>query len=69
MAKVEWHPGELYPRVGFIVTNLALPAERVVVFNNQRGTAEQMLADILSLIARLRAPRACMTNARPSTPG
>jgi hypothetical protein len=22
-AKVEWHPGELYPRVGFIVTNLA----------------------------------------------
>src|SRR5260370_39467111 len=24
-AKVEWHPGELYPRVGFIVTNLARP--------------------------------------------
>jgi hypothetical protein len=23
VAKVEWHPGELYPRVGFIVTNLA----------------------------------------------
>jgi hypothetical protein len=22
VAKVEWHPGELYPRVGFIVTNL-----------------------------------------------
>jgi hypothetical protein len=22
-AGVEWHPGELYPRVGFIVTNLA----------------------------------------------
>jgi Transposase DDE domain group 1 len=30
VAKVEWHPGELYPRVGFIVTNLARPAERVV---------------------------------------
>ena len=29
VAKVEWHPGELYPRVGFIVTNLAPPAERV----------------------------------------
>ena len=28
VAKVEWHPGELYPRVGFIVTNLARPAER-----------------------------------------
>jgi hypothetical protein len=27
---VEWHPGELCPRVGFIVTNLARPAERVV---------------------------------------
>jgi len=22
VAKVEWHPEELYPRVGFIVTNL-----------------------------------------------
>jgi hypothetical protein len=38
VAKVEWHPGELYPRVGFIVTNLARPAERVVAFYNQRGT-------------------------------
>ena len=26
MAKVEWHPGELYPRVDFIITNLARPA-------------------------------------------
>jgi hypothetical protein len=25
VAKVEWHPGELYRRVGFIVTNLARP--------------------------------------------
>ena len=40
-AKVEWHPGELYPRVGFIVTNMSRPAERVVAFYNQRGTAEQ----------------------------
>src|SRR5262249_25539382 len=28
IAKVEWHPGELYPRVGFIVTNMSRPAER-----------------------------------------
>src|SRR5918911_412386 len=41
VAKVEWHPGELYPRVGFIVTNMARPAERVVAFYNRRGTAEQ----------------------------
>ena len=40
---VEWHPGELYPRVGFILTNLARPAERVVAFYNQRGTAEQSI--------------------------
>ena len=43
VTKVEWHPGELYPRVGFIVTNLARPAERVVAFYNQRGTAEQWI--------------------------
>jgi hypothetical protein len=30
VAKVEWHPAKLYPHVGFIVTNLARPAERVV---------------------------------------
>jgi hypothetical protein len=34
--QIEWHPGELYPRVGFIVTNLARPAERAVAFYNQR---------------------------------
>src|SRR2546423_13159662 len=41
VAKVEWHPGELYPRVGFIGTNMTRPAERVVKFYNYRGTAEQ----------------------------
>ena len=45
VAKVEWHPGELYPRVGFIVSNLARPAERVVAFYNQRGTAEQHIKE------------------------
>ena len=43
VAKVEWHPGELYPRVGFIVTNLSRPAERVVAFYNKRGTCEQWI--------------------------
>ena len=38
--KVEWHPGELYPRVGFIVTNMSRPAERVVAFYTKRGTCE-----------------------------
>src|SRR3954471_1815193 len=36
VAKVEWHPGELYPRIGFLVTNLSRPPERVVAFFNQR---------------------------------
>ncbi|HRW60967.1 MAG TPA: IS1380 family transposase, partial [Defluviicoccus sp.] len=45
VAKVEWHPGELYPRVGFIVTNLSRPAEWVVAFYNHRGTAEQYIKE------------------------
>ncbi len=45
VAKVEWHPGELYPRIGFIVTNLSRPANRVVKFYNQRGTAEQWIKE------------------------
>jgi hypothetical protein len=45
VAKVEWHPGELYPRVGFIVTNLSRPAERVTKFYNGRGTAEQHIKE------------------------
>jgi hypothetical protein len=45
VAKVEWHPNKLYPRVGFIVTNLARAAERVVAFYNQRGTAEQWIKE------------------------
>ncbi len=45
VAKVEWHTGELYPRVGFIVTNMTRPAERIVAFYNQRGTAEQWIKE------------------------
>ena len=32
--------GELFPHVGFIVTNMALPSRSVVRFSNKRGTAE-----------------------------
>jgi hypothetical protein len=45
VAKVEWHVGELYPRVGFIVTNLARRAENVVAFYNKRGTCEQYIKE------------------------
>src|SRR3954454_7860602 len=39
------HPGELYPRVGFIVTNLARSAQGIVAFYNQRGTCEQYIKE------------------------
>ncbi len=45
VAKVEWRQGELYPRVGFIVTNLTRPNKHVVKFYNGRGTAEQWIRD------------------------
>jgi hypothetical protein len=41
VAKVEHHAGELFPQVGFIVTNLTLPSQTVVRFYNKRRTAEQ----------------------------
>jgi hypothetical protein len=43
VAKVEWHPGELFPRVGFVVTNLPMEPDWIIRFYNQRGTAEQHL--------------------------
>jgi len=43
--KVEGHQGELFPRVGFIVTNLPWRCKRVVRFYNQRGTAEQWIKE------------------------
>jgi hypothetical protein len=63
--QTEWHPGEPYPGVGFIVTNLGRRAERVVAFYNQRtahgryvtrqmaevAVSRQMFADIPSPIS------------------
>src|ERR671936_2736562 len=45
VAKVEWHAGELYPRVGFIVTDLKWHSKKVVRFYNRRGTAEQWIKE------------------------
>jgi len=45
VAKVEWHAGELFPRVGFIVTNLRRYPHNVVSFYNGRGTAEQWIKE------------------------
>jgi len=45
VAKVEWHQGQLFPRVGFIVTNLSANPKGVVHFYNRRGTAEQWIKE------------------------
>ena len=45
VAKVEHHQGELFARVGFIVTNMSLPSRSVVRFYNKRGTAEQWIKE------------------------
>jgi Transposase DDE domain group 1 len=43
VAKVEFHAGELFPRVGFIVTNLEADSPAVVRIDNKWGTAEQWI--------------------------
>jgi hypothetical protein len=45
IAKIEWHAGELFPRVNYIVTNLRWKSSNVVKFYNKRGTAEQWIKE------------------------
>jgi hypothetical protein len=45
VVRVAWHAGELFPRVGFIVTNLKWHSKKVVHFYNRRGTAEQWIKE------------------------
>jgi len=45
ISKVEWRPGELFPRVGFVVTNLPMEPDWVIRFYNRRGTAEQHIKE------------------------
>jgi hypothetical protein len=45
VAKVEWHQEELFPRVGFIVTNMSAKAKNVVRFYNKRGKCEQWIKE------------------------
>lgn len=45
VAKVEWHRGELIPRVAYVVTNMPMEPDGIVRFNNQRGTAEQHIKE------------------------
>ena len=45
IAKIEHHLGELFPRVGFVVTTLTGTNRAVVRFYNQRETAEQWIKE------------------------
>ncbi len=54
VAKVEFHCGELFPRVGFIVTNLETSSRAVVRFYNRRGTAEQWIKESKQAVALTR---------------
>jgi hypothetical protein len=45
IAKVEWHRGELLPKVGFIVTNLSKNAKNAFRFYNQRGNCERFIKE------------------------
>ena len=54
VAKVEFHFGELFPRVGFIVTNLGTSSPAVLRFYNKRGTAEQCIKEGKQAVAMTR---------------
>jgi hypothetical protein len=43
--KLEFHAGELFPMVGFIVMNLRWKSSNVIKFYNKRGTAEQWIKE------------------------
>ena len=45
IAKVKWHQGELFPRVGFVVTNMSAKAKDAVRFYNKRGNCEQWIKE------------------------
>ena len=45
VGKIEWHAGELFPTVNFIVTNLRWKSSNVVKFYNKRGTAKQWIKE------------------------
>jgi hypothetical protein len=45
VAKIEWHRGELFPRIGFVVTKSRLPVGKVVKVYNGRGDVENRIKE------------------------
>ena len=54
VAKVAWHGGELFPRVGSMVTNITGWSRKVVKFYHGRGTAEQWIKEGAYAVKRMR---------------
>ena len=61
VAKIEWHPDDLFPRLGLLVTNLPFAPKELFRFYNQRGTAEQHIKEGKNAITwtRLSCKRFC----------
>lgn len=62
VAKVEWYPGELLPRVGFRVTKLPFEPEQLFAFYNQCSTAAQHIKE--GIIALKLTRLSCRTMAQ-----
>ena len=45
VAKIEWHRGELFPRIGFVVNNSRLPASKVIKVYNGRAEIENRIKE------------------------
>ncbi len=45
VAKIEWHRGDLFPRIGFVVTSSRLPADKVIKVYNGRAEIENRIKE------------------------
>jgi len=45
VAKIEWHRGELFPLIGFVVTNSRLPGGKVIKVYNGWGDVENRIKE------------------------
>jgi hypothetical protein len=45
VAKIEWHQGELFPRIGFVISNSRLPAGKVIKVYNGRAERENRIKE------------------------
>lgn len=66
VAKIEWHRGELFPRIGFVVTNSRLPSAKVVKVYNGRAEIENRIKEGKNT---LRWEKPVARGSRPTRPG